>query len=162
VAHVAAVSLDAHGSALDQLDARHLGAVTFAVTGFENARVSAWTARELRSELLKELVRCFALVDVTRGKAARVQRASAGLGDQLLDEGAQLLRLRLGRLDRAVLDERRREVAHERELLLGGPAKLPPGFAMPHVLTPPCRRARRRRRGSAVCPNRARARCRLH
>src|SRR5262245_36036403 len=162
VAHVAAVSLDAHGSALDQLDARHLGAVTFAVTGFENACVPTRATRELRSQLLEELVRGFTLVDVTRGKAACVQRTGARLGDQLFDERTQLLRLGLGRLDRAMLDERRREIAHERELLLSGPAKLPPGFAMPHVLTPPCRRARRRRPGSAVCPNRARARCRRH
>src|SRR5262245_3810305 len=133
VAHVAAVSLNAHGSALDELDARHLGAVTFAVTGFENARIAARTARELRSELLEELVRRFALVDMTRSEATRVQRAGARLRDQLLDERTQLFRLGFGRLDRAMLDERRREIAHERELLLGGPAKLPPRFAMPHV-----------------------------
>jgi hypothetical protein len=64
---------------LDQLDARHLGAVTLAVAGLENARVAAIARRELGAELLKELVRGFALVDVATRETARVQRAGRAL-----------------------------------------------------------------------------------
>src|SRR5262252_9026428 len=69
----AAISLNSHGLsplALDQLDARHLGAVTLAVAGLENARIAAVASRELGTDLLKELVRGFALVNVATGEPA--------------------------------------------------------------------------------------------
>src|ERR1043166_2638969 len=90
----------------DELDAGHLGAVTLAVAGLENARISTFASRELRSELLEQLVGCFPLVNVPNGETAIVQRAGARLRDQLLDERTELLGLRFGGLDRAVLDER--------------------------------------------------------
>src|SRR4051812_23028480 len=96
----------------DQLDARHLGAVTLAVSGLEDARVAAVPLRELRSDFLKELVADGALLDVPAGETARVQRAFLGSRDQLLDERAELFRLRLGRLDRPALDERGGETSH--------------------------------------------------
>src|ERR1019366_8163916 len=113
------------GSALDQFDARHLCAVTLAVAGLEDARVAALARGEPGTELLEELVRGRALVDVNAGETARVQRAGAGLRDQLLDERTQFLRLRLGRLDGSLEDERGREVPKERELLFGRAAELP-------------------------------------
>src|ERR1043166_2431384 len=132
-------------SALDQLDARHLRAVTLAVSGLENARVSAGPLGELGAELLEQFSRRFALVDVPHGVTPVVQRPVARLGDQLLDEGPQLLGLGLRRLDRAVLDERRRETPHQGKLLFARAPERAPRFAMPHCLTPPCRRAPRRR-----------------
>src|SRR5690348_9385337 len=95
------------GSALDELDTRHLCTVTLAVAGLENPRIPAVAARELRTELLEELIRGLTLVNVTTSQATRVQRARPRLGDQLLDERAKLFGLRFGRFDRAVLDERR-------------------------------------------------------
>src|SRR5678815_1601566 len=119
-------------SVLAELDARHLRSVTLAVAGLEDARVAAVPRGEPRSDLLKELVRRLALLDVAAGEPARVQRARARLGDELLDERAKLLRLRLGRLDRLGLDERGREVAHQGELLLARAAELPSSLPVTH------------------------------
>ena len=126
VAAVATIAIDGHDSASaeDQFDARPLGTVTLAVSGLENARVSAWARSELGAEFLKELVGGFALVDMTAGEATRVQRATPGLRDEFLDEGAQFFRLGFGRFDRTLLDERGGEVAKQREALLTGPPKL--------------------------------------
>src|SRR5687767_12027467 len=161
VARVAAVALDRHWSALDQLDARHLGAVTLPVTGLEDPGVAALSGGVPRTDLLEQLVGDVALLHVPHREAAGVERALLRLRDQLLDEGPQLLRLRFRGLDRAVLQQRLRETAHEGELLLARPAQLASGLGVPHLTTPlPVRRraARRRRRGSAACPNRAPAR----
>src|SRR3954465_10960185 len=97
-------------SILDELDARHVCAVTLAVAGLQNARVAAGPRREARTDLLEQLVRRFTLLDVAGGGPAGVERARARLGDQLLDERTKLLRLRFGRLDRLALDERGGEV----------------------------------------------------
>src|SRR5689334_5549536 len=94
-----------------ELDARHLCAVTLAVAGLEDARVTAVPRGEPRTDLLEQLVRHGPLLDVAAGQPARVQRAGASLGNELFNEGTQLLRLRLGRLDRLAHDERAREVS---------------------------------------------------
>src|SRR5918997_239542 len=117
---------------LDELDARHLRAVALAVPRLENARVAAHPGGVPRPDLLEQLVRRRTLLDVPPGEPARVQRAGPRLRDQLLDERPQLLRLRLGRLDRAVLDQGCGEIAHQRELLLARAPELPASLAMPH------------------------------
>src|SRR6478672_13283745 len=119
-------------SVLNELDARHVCAVTLAVAGLQNARVTAGPRRELRPDLLEQLVRRFPLLDVAAGQPARVQRAGAGLRDELLDERPQFLGLRLGGLDGPALDERGREVTHERELLLARAAQLPSCLPVTH------------------------------
>src|SRR6476620_403583 len=119
-------------SVLTELDARHLCPVTLAMTGLEDARVSTVPRGEPRSYLLKELVRRFPLLDVAAGEPAGVQRARARLRDELLDEWPQLLRLRLGRLDRLRLDERGREVAQQRELLLARAPQLTSSLPVTH------------------------------
>src|SRR3712207_4036367 len=116
----------------DPFDARHLRAVTLAVAGLENARVAAGPGGEAGADLLEQLVGGRALLHGAAGEPAGVQRARLRLRDELLDERAQLLGLRLGRLDRAGLDERGGEVAHERELLLAGAAELTPGLRVTH------------------------------
>src|SRR5215207_7980765 len=58
-------------SVLTELDSRHLGAVTLAVAGLEDARVPAVPRGEPRPDLLKELVRRFALLDMATGVPAR-------------------------------------------------------------------------------------------
>src|SRR5437763_1793392 len=119
-------------SILTELDARHLRAVTLAVSGLEDARVSAVPRGEPRTDLLEQLVCRRALLDVAAGQPARVQRAGAGLGDELFDERAQFLRLRLGRLDRLAHDERGREVAHQGELLLARATELTSSLPVTH------------------------------
>src|ERR1035438_1398157 len=122
------------GSALDQFDARHLCAVTLAVAGLQDARVAALARGEPRTELLEELVRGRALVDVHASQPARVQRAGAGLRDQLLDERTEFLRLRLGGHDGPLEDQRGREVPEERDLLFGRAAELPSCLLVAHGL----------------------------
>src|SRR5437016_2235966 len=57
------------------------------------------------------------------------------LGDQPLDERAQLLGFRLGCLDRATLDQRLGQTPHQRELLLDGAAKLSANLTVTHPYT---------------------------
>src|SRR5918998_100364 len=100
--------------------------------GLENTRVATRTRRVPGTDLLKELVRRFALLNVAAGQPARVKRARSGLRNELLDEWAQLLRLRLRRHDRFVLDQRRCQVAHERKFLLARAPKLPSCLPVTH------------------------------
>src|SRR6185437_16608924 len=88
--------------------------------------------RELDADFLEQLVGGLTLLDVTTRETPRVQRPRLRLGDQLLDERAQLLRLGLRGLDRALLDQRLGEAAHERELLLARAAELPSGLSVTH------------------------------
>ena len=60
------------------------------------------------------------------------KQAALGDRDQLLDEGAQLLRLLLGRDDPAVLDQRPRHVAEHGEAMTGVSAEFTAGFLMSH------------------------------
>ena len=82
-----------------------------------------------------------------------------GLGDQLLDERPQFLGLRFGRLDRALLDERGREIAHAARASARwcGAAARPALRCRIDLLLHVVGRVRRRP-GSAACPNRSRAR----
>src|SRR5215203_116124 len=123
-------------SSAHELDAGHLRAVAPAVAGLQDARVATGPRGELRPDLAEQLVGGLALVHVPHGESARVQRAVLRLRDQLLDERAQLLGLRLGRLDGALLDERGRQVAEQREALLTGAAQLPPGLPVTHGILP--------------------------
>src|SRR5438552_589261 len=105
-------------SVLHQLDARHLGTIAFPMSSFEDARVATRTLGVPRPDLTEQLVGRFALVNMSYREPPRVQRAGLRLGDQLLDERTELLGFRLGRHDRAALDERGREIPHQCELLL--------------------------------------------
>src|SRR5690606_1991779 len=126
------ITNDGHGSALHELDARHLGSVTLAVAGLEDARVPTRARGEPRPDFLEQLVGNLALLHVPHCEPAVVQGAGLRLGYELLDERTQLLGFGLGGLDRLVLYERAREAAHESELLLARAPQLPPGFAMTH------------------------------
>src|SRR2546423_1440152 len=119
----------------DELDASHFGAVTLAVTGFQNAGVAALPRCEPRPYFLEQLVSCRAVRNTTTGQAAVVKRSRLGLGDQFLDERTKLLRFRLGRLDGAALDQRLRQASHESQLLLAGAAKLLPLLTVTHPYT---------------------------
>ena len=66
---------------------------------------------------------------VLRLRNRRYRRIAA---EERVDRDVELLRLGLGGLDRAVLDERRREVTEQREALLAGAAELPAGLAVAH------------------------------
>src|SRR5688572_18613323 len=116
VAHKAAIPCDCH--LIHQLDAGHFGTVAFAMSGLQDACVPAGARSETRPDLSEQFIVDCALVHMPTGETTVVQRARAGLRDQLLDEGTKLLRSCFRRLDRSTLDQRRRETAHESELLL--------------------------------------------
>ena len=151
--------LNGHGSVLDQLDARHLGAVTLAVAGLENARVAAVPRRELRADLLEQLVGRLALAGCggpARRRSCSVPERALVISFSTNGRSSFAFASVVSIAPCSMSDDARLRM--QRELLLAGPAKLTPRFTMPHCLTPPCRRARRRRPGSAACPNRARER----
>src|SRR5436190_10442031 len=119
----------------DELDTSHLGAVTLAVAGFQDAGVTTLSRRETWPDFVEQLVGSRAVRDVTTGQAPVVQRACPGLGDDLLDERTQLLGFRLRRLDSAPLDQCFRQASHQGELLLAGAAKLFAFFTVTHPYT---------------------------
>src|SRR5690349_7174916 len=100
--------------------------------GLQDPGVAADALGEPRTDLLEQLVGRGALVNMNNCQAPRVQRARASFCDQLLDERPELLGLGFRRFDRTVLDQRRREIPHQRDLLLGGAAKLTPRLTMTH------------------------------
>src|SRR5688500_15025790 len=117
VAHKAAIPCDCH--LIHQLDAGHFGAVAVPMAGLQDACVSAGARSEPRPDLSEQFIVDCPLLHMTTGETSVVESAGAGLRDQLLDEWTKLLRSCFRRLDRATLDQRRRETAHQRELLLG-------------------------------------------
>src|SRR5512141_2871649 len=116
-----------------QLDAGHLCAIALAVAGLQDARIPTGARSELRSDFVEQLVVQAADLHVTSGEATVMQRARAGLGDQPLDERAQLLRARLGRLDRATLDQSHGETSHESQLLLSCALERAALFTVAHL-----------------------------
>src|SRR5450759_1506485 len=103
-----------------QLDAGHLCAITLAVAGLQDARVSTGARSELRADFVEQLVVQPPNLYVTSSEATVVQRAGACFRNQSLDEWAQLFCARLCRLDRTALDQSHRKPSQEGELLLGG------------------------------------------
>src|SRR5688500_10066782 len=101
------------------------------MSGFQNTRVAARALGVARSDLLKELVGCRTLLDVTARETARVQRAGPRLRDQPLDERPEFLGLRLRGLDRALFDQGRGEVPQKCQSLFAGPTKLSSSMTMP-------------------------------
>ena len=74
------------------------------------------------------------LTPVADGAVRRLLEPDRGLAerDERLDEAAQLLRLRDGRLDRLVAQQRGRHVAQHRPAMGGVAAQLPPGQSVSH------------------------------
>ena len=109
---------------VDELEVDHLGGVALARAEPDDARVAARPLGEPRGDVGEEPVH-----DVVRAK--RGERLPAGMEvaalaqrDHLLGERLDGLRLRLGRLDPAVLDQGAREVRVERLAMGGVPPEL--------------------------------------
>src|SRR3972149_11928156 len=68
----------------DQFDDRHLGVVTPPGTNPHDAGVAAGAFRVPRSDIVEELRNDLGALDHLQHRAARMQIALAGLGDQLL------------------------------------------------------------------------------
>ena len=120
------------GLEVDELEVDHLGGVALARAEAHDARVAARPVREARSDVGEQLVH-----DVVRAK--RGERLPSGMevaalaqGDHLLGERLDRLRLRLGRLDPAVLDQGACEIRVERLAVGGVPPELLAGSLVTH------------------------------
>src|SRR5918996_3095513 len=121
------------GHVVDELEVGHLGRVALTRPDLHDSRIAARAVGEARRHLREEQVRD--RLRAQEGDRLAVSREIAPLAeaDHLLDDRAHLLRLRLGRLDAAVLDERRGEVGVERLPVRRVAAELPPRLTVPHA-----------------------------
>ena len=120
------------GLVVDELEVDHLGGVALAGAEPDDARVAAGPLREARSDVGEEPVD-----DVFERSAASACRAGMEVAalaqrDHLLGERLDRLRLGLGRLDAAVLDQGAREIRVERLAMGGVPPELLAGSLVPH------------------------------
>ena len=120
------------GLVIDELEIHHLGGVALTLPEPHDARVAAGPIREARSDVGEERVD-----DVVRAK--RGERLPSGMEiaalaqrDHLLREGLDRLRLGLGRLDPAVLDQGACEIRVERLAVGGVPPELLAGSLVTH------------------------------
>src|SRR5262249_41781211 len=90
----------------DELDDRHLRAVTLAGAEPEDAGVASGTAREPRAQRVEELLDHARVADVALHEAPCVETAlvAAGQGDEPLGVGPELLRLHERRADALALE----------------------------------------------------------
>src|SRR5690606_13243897 len=120
---------------IEQLDQRHRRRVARPEAHLEDAQIPARPLLEARPELVEQLAdRGFVAQPIERETTA----ADAVLlreRDQRLDDPAQLLRLRQGRLDRFVRQQGRRHVAVHRLAMRRVPAELPARLTMTHGST---------------------------
>ena len=122
------------GLEVDELEVHHLGRVALALAQPDDACVSARAVREPGSHVGEQLVH-----DVIRAKRGErlppgMEIAALAQGDHLLGEWLDRLRLSLGRLDPAVLDQGPREIRVERFAVGGIPPELLAGSLVPHDL----------------------------
>src|SRR5450759_3261073 len=109
---------------VDELDDRHLGAVTLTPSELHDSGVAAGALLEARRDLLEELLDSRRLGNGLQGETARVETAPLSEGDHLLDERPEVFRLRQRRLDPLVGDEGRKLVPKERLAMRRRPAEL--------------------------------------
>src|SRR5262245_13143136 len=104
---------------------------------FDDAGVAARPRREPLSDFGEQLGGDFLVLDPPFHEPARVQIAAAGQRDEPLRERTQLLGLRLGGVDAAVLKQARRHVVQRRLLVARGAGELAAFGAVPHYSSSP-------------------------
>src|SRR3954447_15472523 len=117
---------------VDQLEIRHLGCVALTLADLDDARVAAGAVREAGRDLVEELLHDVLGAELGDGLTARREVAAAAERDHLLGQRLDRLRLRDGRLDPAVLDQRTGEVRVERLAVGRVAAELLPGLVVTH------------------------------
>src|SRR6185295_9243384 len=122
--------------AVNQLDDANRRRVAVAVAGLEHAGVAAVARGVTRPEHIEQLLHHRGVAQLRGRLTARVQVAALGQRDQLLDDRAQVLRLRQRRDDLLVLDQRGSEMLEQRVALVGAPVELAVSIAVTHVRTP--------------------------
>src|SRR5581483_7620979 len=111
---VARLTRDPARVVVDELEVDHLRGVTLPRADLHDARVAARPVGHARRDVREELVHDLLRPELGEHLPARVQVAAPAERDQLLGIRLDGLRLRLGRTDPAVLDQRAREVRVER------------------------------------------------
>ena len=99
-------------SASDQLDAGHRGVVALARAELEDPGVAARTVGVAGADVVEQLVGHLEVTQEGQHLAVVVQAALAGLGDELLGDGAHGLGLGLGGDDAFGGDQRGDQVGH--------------------------------------------------
>jgi hypothetical protein len=103
-----------------------LGRVALARAELHDPRIAAGPVGEARRHVREQLVHDVASSGAWRWRVARSEVAALAERDHLLGERLHRLRLRLGRLDPAVLDQRAGEVRVEGSPMGGIPPELLP------------------------------------
>ena len=117
------VGLRRHRLLPHQLDHGHRGVVALARLDLDDAGVAAVAVGEERPDLGEQGVHDVLVADLLEHLTTVVQRALLGVRDQLLRVRPQRPGLRLGRLDPAVLEQRRGQVGQNRLLVRRRPAE---------------------------------------
>src|SRR4029453_12896962 len=129
--------------AADELDLRHVRAVTATKADAQQAGVAARPRLEAGWNLLEQLADDGAVLDVLEDEPPRREQAAVdvagretalGDGDQPLDERTQLLGFRHRRLNPLVTDERGGLVPQERDPVFGDAAQFPMCNLVTHLL----------------------------
>jgi hypothetical protein len=123
----------AHRHVVHELEVGHRGGVALARPDLDDARVAAGPLREARGDVGEKQVGNALRAEEGDGLPLGGDVAALSERDHLLDDRPHLLRLRLGRLDAAVLDQRAGEVRVERLAVGRVPAQLPACAVVPHA-----------------------------
>src|SRR5579859_379859 len=118
---------------VDELEVGHRRRVALARAELHDPRVAARPVDEPRRDLGEELVHDLLRPQEGERLAAGVNRALAAERDHLLRDRPHRLRLRLGRADPAVLDQRRRQVRVQRLAMRRVAAELLPRALVPQA-----------------------------
>src|SRR6188472_1086044 len=124
------------GEEVDELEVDHLGRVTRTRADADDARVAARPVGEAGPDVAEELVHDVLRAQERKRLPPRVHAAAPSERDHLLGDRLDLLGLRRGGLDAAVLDQRRREVRVQRLAVRGVAAQLASGPVVPHAEGP--------------------------
>lgn len=128
----------ARSKLLHQLDNRQLRRIPRPNARLRNARITAGTILELRSNLLAKLLDDARIEQVGGDEATRVQIAAASLRDQSFGDFRDLFRFGRRGLDLLVQEERRGKVAEQRLAVSVGARKALVRDLVRHVLAVDC------------------------
>src|SRR5207248_660964 len=120
------------GIEVDELEINHLGCVAGSVAELDDPGVAARSVGHPRPDVVEQLVHHLLGAEHGERLTARVKVATPAERDHLLGEGLDGLRLRLGRPDPAVLDERARQVGVQRLAVRRIAAELLPCASVAH------------------------------
>src|SRR5580693_10647124 len=122
--------------AIDELDHSDWRGIAIAEAGLHDAGIAAVAVLVARTDHLEQLLDHGEVAHLRDRLAARMQVAALAERDELLDDRAQILRLRQRRRDLLVLDQRRAQVRQHRFAMIRAAAELAVSLGVTHGRTP--------------------------